>query len=193
VPAEQVEATEMEDIHCSGAPTLEQYDHVRKVTVSRQSRVIYDSLLAILCLTTGIMAFYSFSEGIPFDNPLPLTSFWVSVLLVFWILLGRYRHRKLLQQMAVENRGLFAEGSWTMTERGISSSFKTRYSESSGITFWSGFTSLKVIDSIIILYYDSPDNSYDVFFKNWFASDSDWQRFLDLAERSVGTRESAGM
>ena len=94
-----------------------------------------------------------------------------------------------MQQMVAQKRGIFAAGSWTITKEGISSSEESDQYRSSGIMFWSGHKQTRVTDSFIILYYDDPDNSYTVFFKDWFESEADWQRFLDLAKRSIVPRE----
>lgn len=189
---EQAEATDMEEIRCSGAPTLEQWYEVRKLT-NQDSFVPVRIIIPVLLVMFAGTAALAVTEpemalGI---GPADMT-FFFSTLILFVALRDAYYSKKSRNRMVAEKRGLFSEMDWTITNRGIWYEWKSDRGESSGITFWSAFKRTEVTDSFIILYYDSPDEGYNVIFKNWFSSDDDWRCFLDLAKRSIGSQESAG-
>lgn len=194
MPVEQAEATEMEEIRCSGAPTLEQYHEVQMLTGSRRIGILYDSLLVGLALSTGLSTLLTYESSPPFVFISSSTSFVLSFFLLAWRLKWMYYNRKHRNRFSAQKRGWFTEGHFTIDQNGISYRSDSEYGKSDGFIPWSRFSSSKTSDSLIVLFYDDlPSNENTVFFKNWFASDADWQRFLDLAERSIGPHEMVEM
>lgn len=180
---EQPDVPPTEEIECRGALTLEHYYEVRKLTRQREAVILYNVVLAILFLTTGVSAWESFSLDIVSENLLPLISFLASTALVVWRLKQLSESRKLLKKNAAEKNGWFSEQHVSISNKGFSYNIDTQVERYSGFSPWSSFSQSKSTDSLIILYHREIPDNYVVLVREFFSSEIDWQKFLTLVER----------
>lgn len=190
MPAEQGQATDTAEIHCSGSMTQQHWREVRKLTGQNLHDAFYYMLLTFLFFWAGLSAYLAYDFDVPFLVESAGMSFFFSCMVVLWVFGKSYIARKQRKRAAAEKRGWFSEGKCTIDERGLSYESDTELSQYSGFIPWSSFARSKSTKSLIILYYDAPYDDSLVLVRDWFSSDADWQQFLDLAEQAIGSKKT---
>lgn len=186
---EQPEMPDMEEIHCRGALTLEQFYRIREQAGGQRRIGLQFLLLILLVLFTGATAYDLYNLNLSSNADLAAAAFAISGFFLLCALKDAYRSRQNLKAMAAAQRGWFVQVDVTICDKGYSFTEYLEKGEHSGLVTWSYFSKYRLIDSFLILDC-GYSYGYSVFAKNWFASDDDWQRFLDLAERSIGPQQS---